>query len=59
MMVLGQAAGTAVAFFGTDVHRFDSEVLKSQLRKDGVALDLKTGYLDAMDDIVPIAKPRW
>ena len=59
MMVLGQAAGTAVALFGTDVHRFDSEVLKSQLRKDGVALDLKTGYLDAMDDIVPIAKPRW
>lgn len=54
MMVLGQAAGTASALFGKNVHNFNATQLRTQLQKDGVALDLKTGYLDAMPHIKPI-----
>jgi hypothetical protein len=54
MMVLGQAAGTASALFGKDVHNFNASQLRAQLKKDGVALDLETGYLDAMPHIEPI-----
>jgi hypothetical protein len=51
MMVLGQAAGTAAALFGEEVAHFDAATLRSALRADGVALDLESGYLDAMPDI--------
>ncbi|MCZ6633510.1 MAG: hypothetical protein O7G87_08900 [bacterium] len=58
MMVLGQAAGTAAALFGPKVHALDSDILRTRLQKDGVALDLETGYLDAMSDLTPIVKSR-
>ena len=58
MMVLGQAAGTAAALFGPKVHAFDPDILRTRLQKDGVALDLETGYLDAMSDLTPIVKSR-
>jgi hypothetical protein len=58
MMVLGQAAGTAAALFGDGINDFDSSALRQQLATDGVALDLKKGYLDAMPDVVPIADNR-
>ena len=48
MMTLGQAAGTAAALFGPDVTRFDPRTLRQALRRDGVALSLEEGYLDAM-----------
>ncbi len=51
MMVLGQAAGTAAALFGKDVIHFDPVALRDALRQDGVALDLASGYLEAMPDI--------
>ena len=54
MMVLGQAAGTASALFGERVHDFDADQLRTQLQKDGIALDLETGYLDAMPHIQPL-----
>jgi hypothetical protein len=53
-MVLGQAAGTAAALFGKHVHNFNAKQLRKQLQKDGVVLDLETGYLDAMPHIQPI-----
>lgn len=58
MMVLGQAAGTAAALFGGSVRDFDAAALRDQLRGDGVALDLETGYLDAMSDVEPLEAPR-
>ena len=58
MMVLGQAAGTATALFGESVRDFDAATLRAQLRRDGVALDLKTGYLDAMPGVEPLEPPR-
>lgn len=58
MMVLGQAAGTAAAMFGSQVQQFKPDILRAQLRKDGVALDLKAGYLDAMPGVAPIARSR-
>ena len=54
MMVLGQAAGTAAALFGANAHNPSAEILCNTLRKDGIALDLETGYLDAMTDIQPL-----
>ncbi len=54
MMVLGQAAGTAAALFGKNIHNYNASTLRAQLRKDGVALDLENGYLDAMTDIQPL-----
>ena len=59
MMVLGQAAGTAAALFGRAVAEFDAPRLREQLRRDGVALELDTGYLDALSDIEPMRPPRW
>jgi hypothetical protein len=58
MMVLGQAAGTAAALFGDSVRDFDAAALRAQLDRDGVALDLQTGYLDAMPDVEPLEPPR-
>ena len=52
MMILGQATGTAAAHFDSDMHQTDVEILHKHLRKDGVALDLETGYVDAMADIL-------
>lgn len=54
MMVLGQAAGTASALFGKNVHNFNATQLRQQLKTDGIALDLETGYLDAMPNIQPL-----
>ena len=54
MMVLGQAAGTAASLFGDRVHTFDAQRLRAELVKDGVALDLQAGCLDAMPGIRPI-----
>ena len=54
MMVLGQAAGTAAALFGKNIHNYNASTLRAQLRTDGVALDLENGYLDAMTDIQPL-----
>jgi len=58
MMVLGQAAGTAAALFGPDVVGGDSQRLRQQLAADNVALDLKTGYLEAMPGLEPLVVPR-
>ena len=58
MMVLGQAAGTAAAMLGDSVRDFDAAALRAQLRRDGVALDLQSGYLDAMPDVEPLEVPR-
>ena len=57
MMVLGQAAGTAAARFGKSVHHFDAKRLRNRLHKDGVALDLKTGYLEEMSEPIPLREP--
>jgi len=57
VMVLGQAAGTAAALFGAKVQDFDAHRLQVQLQADGVALDLETGYLDAMPGVEPIIAP--
>ena len=57
IMVLGQAAGTAAALFGARVQEFEPRRLQDQLIADGVALDLETGYLDAMRDIESIVSP--
>lgn len=54
MMVLGQAAGTAAALFDGDFATIDAPALRQALATDGVALDLKSGYLDAMDGIEPL-----
>lgn len=54
MMVLGQAAGTAAALFGEHVHAYNATNLRDHLKADGVALDLQTGYLDAMPNLTPI-----
>ena len=54
MMVLGQVAGTAAALFGAEIQNFSPEKLRQQLRRDGVALDLESGYLDVMPDIEPL-----
>jgi hypothetical protein len=58
MMVLGQAAGAAAALFGDQVQAFDAEHLRQQLEVDGVALDLASGYLDAMPGDQPLGSPR-
>ena len=58
MMVLGQAAGTAAALFGERLADFDASRLRRQLADDGVALDLQTGYLDAMTGVEPLAASR-
>ena len=58
MMVLGQAAGTAAALFGPDVGALDSQRLRQQLAADGVALDLESGYLEAMPGLEPLVVPR-
>ena len=50
MMTLGQAAGTAAALFGPDVAQADPDVLRRALRRDGVALTLEDGYLEAMPE---------
>ena len=55
MMVLGQVAGTAAALFGAGIHDVDADELRQQLRRDGVALDLASGYLDAMPGVEPLA----
>ncbi|MFH1567165.1 MAG: FAD-dependent oxidoreductase, partial [Gemmatimonadota bacterium] len=57
MMVLGQAAGTAAALFGGRAGAFEAGRLRDQLRRDGVALDLQTGYLEAMG-LRPLLVPR-
>ncbi|NKB68859.1 MAG: FAD-dependent oxidoreductase [Candidatus Latescibacteria bacterium] len=54
MMVLGQAAGTAAALAKGDFDRLDMSELRQTLTDDGVALDLASGYLDAMADIEPL-----
>jgi hypothetical protein len=54
MMVLGQAAGTAAALFGKDLTNVDAQQLRAALVADGIALDLKSAYLDAMPDIAPL-----
>ena len=54
MMVLGQAAGTAVALYGARVAATEPAPLRQQLAADGVALDLETAWLDAMADIEPV-----
>ncbi len=48
MMTLGQAAGTAAALFGPEVAQADPDVLRRALRRDGVALTLEDGYLEAI-----------
>jgi hypothetical protein len=53
MMTLGQAAGTAAALFGPDVATADPDVLRRALRRDGVALTLEDGYLEAMPAPAP------
>jgi hypothetical protein len=53
MMTLGQAAGTAAALFGPDVATADPDVLRRALRRDGVALTLADGYLEAMPALAP------
>jgi len=40
------------------VRAFDAAALRAQLRHDGVALNLETGYLDAMPDVEPLEAPR-
>ena len=40
------------------VRDFDAAALRAQLRHDGVALNLETGYLDAMSDVEPLEAPR-
>ena len=59
LMVLGQAAGTAAALFGESVKQFDSGRLRETLSDDGIALELKDGYLDAMPDVDPIQTRDW
>ena len=59
MMIMGQAAGTAAAMYGKSVKRFDAEDLRKTLKSDGIALTLKDGYLDAMEDVDPIQEPDW
>jgi hypothetical protein len=59
MMVLGQAAGAAAAMYGRSVKSYNPDDLRSTLKSDGVALELQDGYLDAMDDVVPIQEPDW
>lgn len=59
MMVLGQAAGTAAALFGTQVKDFDAPSLRETLGRDGIALELGEGYLDAMPGVQPIQEPDW
>ncbi|MDA0335472.1 MAG: FAD-dependent oxidoreductase [bacterium] len=54
MMVLGQAAGTAVALFGADVMQADPHKLRNQLSNDDAAPSLAHGWLDVMADIAPI-----
>ena len=39
--------------FGDTVRDFEATALREQLRRDGVALDLETGYLDAMPGVEP------
>jgi hypothetical protein len=48
MMTLGQAAGTAAALFGPDAARGAPAALRDALRRDGAALTLEAGYLEAM-----------
>ena len=57
MMVLGQAAGTAGALFGSEAQRGDMQVLRTRLQEEGVALDLASGYLDAMPGLTPLKEP--
>ena len=59
MMVLGQAAGSADALFGSSVKQFKAENLRNTLRSDGIALDLADGYLDAMSDVQQIQEADW
>lgn len=59
MMMLGQAAGTAAALYGSDtiMAATDGRIhqIREQLALDGVALSLADGWLDAMPDITPLA----
>ncbi len=59
MMVLGQAASSAAALFGSSVKQFKAENLRKTLRSDEIALDLADGYLDAMSDVQPIQEADW
>ena len=54
LMVLGQAAGTAAALCHGELSALDADALRRTLQSDGVALDLPSGYLDAMADIAPL-----
>lgn len=53
MMMLGQAAGTAVALFGADVTNVNAARLRQQLIADDAAPTLEHGWLDAMPDLSP------
>jgi len=46
------------ALYRDSVRDFDAATLRAQLRRDGVALDLETGYLDAMPGVEPLEPPR-
>ncbi|MEE2753812.1 MAG: FAD-dependent oxidoreductase [Candidatus Latescibacterota bacterium] len=59
MMVLGQAAGSAAALFGSSVKQFKAKNSRNTLRSDGIALDLADGYLDAMSDVQPKQETDW
>jgi cation diffusion facilitator CzcD-associated flavoprotein CzcO len=52
--VVGGGSGGFGAACAERVHDFDADQLRQQLKKDGIALDLKTGYLDAMPHLTPI-----
>ena len=54
MIMLGQAAGTAVALFGAQVVQADPERLRQQLINDGAAPSLAHGWLDAMEGVHPV-----
>ena len=41
--------------FGADVQGFSPVELRRQIERDGVALDLESGCLDAMPGIEPLA----
>lgn len=51
MIMLGQAAGTAVALFGADVAQADPHRLQQQLANDDAAPTLAHGWLDTMEDV--------
>jgi len=59
MMNLGQAAGTAAPLYGRSVKEYNADELRQTLRKDGIALELADGYLDAMPEVKPIREPDW